>query len=61
MRGHPKSERFFTAEEKERLKAITHEVESKTIGEIVIMVLTIVITTLRQRFSAVSFSGVSCR
>jgi putative membrane protein len=39
MREHPKSERFFTAEEKERLKAITHEVESKTIGEIVIMVV----------------------
>ena len=39
MRGHPKSERFFTAEEKERLKATTHEVESKTIGEIVIMVV----------------------
>ena len=39
MRGHPKSERFFTAEEKERLKAITHEVESKTIGEIVVMVV----------------------
>ena len=39
MRGHPKSERFFTAEEKERLKTITHEVESKTIGEIVIMVV----------------------
>jgi putative membrane protein len=39
MRGHPKSERFFTAEEKESLKAITHEVESKTIGEIVVMVV----------------------
>jgi len=39
MRGHPKSERFFTAEEKERLKATTREVESKTIGEIVIMVV----------------------
>jgi len=39
MRGHPKSERFFTAEEKENLKAITHEVESKTIGEIVVMVV----------------------
>jgi putative membrane protein len=39
MRGHPKSERFFTAEEKERLKATTHEVESKTIGEIVVMVV----------------------
>ena len=39
MRGHPKSERFFTAEEKERLKATTHEVESRTIGEIVIMVV----------------------
>lgn len=39
MRGHPKSERFFTAEEKERLKTTTREVESKTIGEIVIMVV----------------------
>jgi putative membrane protein len=39
IRGHPKSERFFTAEEKERLKATTHEVESRTIGEIAIMVV----------------------
>jgi len=39
MRGHPKSERFFTAEEKERLKATTREVESRTIGEIVLMVV----------------------
>jgi putative membrane protein len=39
MRGHPKSERFFTAEEKEKLKASTHEVESRTIGEIVVMVV----------------------
>jgi putative membrane protein len=39
MREHPKSERFFTAEEKERLKAVTHEVESRTIGEIVVMVV----------------------
>jgi putative membrane protein len=39
MRGHPKSERFFTEEEKERLKATTHEVESRTIGEIVVMVV----------------------
>ncbi len=39
MRGHPKSERFFTAEEKEMLKATTHEVESRTIGEIVVMVV----------------------
>jgi putative membrane protein len=39
MRGHPKSERFFTAEEKERLKAVTHEAESRTIGEIVVMVV----------------------
>jgi putative membrane protein len=39
MRGHPKSERFFTAEEKERLKTATHEVESRTIGEIVVMVV----------------------
>jgi putative membrane protein len=39
MRAHPKSERFFTAEEKERLKTATHEVESRTIGEIVVMVV----------------------
>jgi putative membrane protein len=39
MRAHPKSERFFTAEEKERLKIATHEVESKTIGEIAVMVV----------------------
>jgi putative membrane protein len=39
MRGHPKSERFFTAEEKESLKATIHGVESKTIGEIVVMVV----------------------
>ena len=39
MRGHPKSEGFFTAEEKERLKATTQDVESRTIGEIVVMVV----------------------
>jgi putative membrane protein len=39
MRAHPKSEKFFTAEEKERLKTATHEVESRTIGEIVVMVV----------------------
>ena len=39
MRGHPKSERFFTTEEKERLKAATRDVESRTIGEIAIMVV----------------------
>ncbi len=39
MRGHPKSERFFTEEEKERLKSAIHEVESRTIGEIVVMVV----------------------
>ncbi|HUL22678.1 MAG TPA: TPM domain-containing protein [Thermodesulfobacteriota bacterium] len=39
MRAHPKSERFFTKEEKERLKAATYEVESRTIGEIVVMVV----------------------
>jgi len=39
MRGHPKSERFFTAEEKERLKAATQDVESRTIGQIVVMVV----------------------
>jgi len=39
MRGHPKSERFFSAEEKERLKTATREVESRTIGEIAVMVV----------------------
>lgn len=39
MRGHPKSERFFTAEEKGRLKAATDDVESRTIGQIVVMVV----------------------
>jgi putative membrane protein len=39
MRAHSKAEKFFTAEEKERLKAITQEVESRTIGEIVVMVV----------------------
>ncbi len=39
MISYSKADRFFTAEEKERLKAITHEVESRTIGEIVVMVV----------------------
>jgi putative membrane protein len=39
MRAHLKAERFFTEEEKEKLKATTHEVESRTIGEIVVMVV----------------------
>ncbi len=34
-----KADKFFTEEEKERLKATVHEVESKTIGEIVVMVV----------------------
>ncbi|OGP78733.1 MAG: hypothetical protein A2V86_17135 [Deltaproteobacteria bacterium RBG_16_49_23] len=39
MGAHSKADRFFTAEEKERLQATTHEVESRTIGEIVVMVI----------------------
>jgi len=39
MRVHSKAEKFFTPEEKERLKATTQEVESRTIGEIVVMVV----------------------
>jgi len=39
MRAHSKAEKFFTPEEKERLKATTQEVESRTIGEIVVMVV----------------------
>ncbi|MDP2972575.1 MAG: TPM domain-containing protein [Deltaproteobacteria bacterium] len=39
MRPYSKADQFFTAEEKERLKATTQEVESRTIGEIIIMVV----------------------
>ncbi len=39
MRAHPKSERYFTSEEKEKLKAAIREVESRTIGEIAVMVV----------------------
>jgi len=39
MEAHLKADKFFTAEEKERLKATIQEVESKTIGEIVVMVV----------------------
>jgi putative membrane protein len=39
MRTSSKADKFFIAKEKERLKAITREVESRTIGEIVVMVV----------------------
>jgi putative membrane protein len=39
MRASSKADKVFTAEEKERLKVITQEVESRTIGEIVVMVV----------------------
>jgi putative membrane protein len=39
MRRVSKADYFFTAEEKERLKALTREVESRTIGEVVVMVV----------------------
>ena len=39
MRVFSKAEIFFTPEEKERLKATTREVEARTIGEIVVMVV----------------------
>jgi putative membrane protein len=39
MGAHSKAGQFFTAEEKQRLKATTQEVESRTIGEIVVMVV----------------------
>jgi putative membrane protein len=39
VRAHSKADKFFTAEEKERLKATIQEVESRTIGEIVVMVV----------------------
>ena len=34
-----KSERFFTKEEKERIRSTTFDIESRTIGEIVVMVV----------------------
>ena len=39
MSPHSKAEKFFTKDEKEKLKAVTREVESRTIGEIVTMVV----------------------
>ncbi|MGZ3538833.1 MAG: TPM domain-containing protein [Thermodesulfobacteriota bacterium] len=39
MKVHSKADGFFSAEEKEKLKATIQEVESKTIGEIVVMVV----------------------
>lgn len=39
MRASSKAEKFFTAEEKEKLRATIHEAESRTIGEIVAMVI----------------------
>ena len=39
MEAHSKADEFFSAEEKERLEAAIEEVESKTIGEIVVMVV----------------------
>jgi len=39
MRVSSKADKFFTAEEKERLKTTTQEAESRTIGEIVVMVV----------------------
>ncbi len=39
MKIHSKADDFFSAEEKERLKAAIQEAESKTIGEIVVMVV----------------------
>ena len=39
MREHSKAHRFFSPEEKERLKTMTREAESRTIGEIVVIVV----------------------
>ncbi len=39
MKIHSKADEFFSAEEKEKLKAAIQEAESKTIGEIVVMVV----------------------
>ena len=39
MKYHTKSEKFFTKEERERIKETTRKVESRTIGEVVVMVV----------------------
>ena len=39
MRALSRAEKFFTPAEKEKLKGLSREVESKTIGEIVVMVV----------------------
>ncbi len=39
MKNYSKADRFFSAEEKQRLKSTIQEVESKTIGEIVVVVV----------------------
>ena len=39
MRDHPRSEQFFTEVEKERLSAAVRDIESRTIGEVVVMVV----------------------
>jgi putative membrane protein len=39
MNDHHKSDRFFTETEKERIEATIKEVESRTIGEVVVMVV----------------------
>ena len=39
MKVYSKADEFFSAEEKEKLKAAISEVESKTIGEVVVMVV----------------------
>lgn len=39
MKYHSKADRFFTEEEKERIKKKTIDVESRTIGEIAVMVV----------------------
>jgi putative membrane protein len=39
MIHHPKAEKFFTETEKEQIKATTIDVESRTIGEIAVMIV----------------------
>jgi putative membrane protein len=39
MRALSKADQFFTAEETGKIKVLTHDVESRTIGEIVVMVV----------------------
>ena len=58
MIGHSRATVFFTDAEKEQIKEATVAAESRTIGEIAVMVIDESSNIMRQKFSVGSFSGV---